>query len=459
MKKFKKIMLTLLLMLPIFCGLVGGGEGFAVGTEAEETAETEVEIVLHKRIFRDLRWYKQQAVEDWNYQNTGSLLEEEDLVSDPFNGAIYRIFDADKLVAEDLAADPTLEAQDIVDKYAAMKGTAILEMAAEKDLPEITSETGGWVSQTDAEFGDGIVRVTLPAISEEGTYKNYLMVETGVTDADEMNVDMKKYSRPLLVMLPVSVSDEVLNQIHIYPKNVGYVRDPYFYKHGQDEEGNDLGPIAGAKFALYRLDDAGEKWYLDMSPTTDLRNKWVQSEDPLNDDRVNIFTSDENGLVDTDERFLPSGTFYFEELQTVEGYTIDEAATKIEVVIPDSWTDDEGNYRPVLVNGQEMAENPSGEVPDSAQETHLPRVYNMKHSEPVPPTPEPEPEPEPEPTPEPTPKPEPTPISTSRPTLPNTAKPQTILPKTGAEKATISLLGIAILAVVVAIWRQRKKAE
>ncbi|HIX70500.1 MAG TPA: LPXTG cell wall anchor domain-containing protein, partial [Candidatus Enterococcus stercoravium] len=64
-----------------------------------------------------------------------------------------------------------------------------------------------------------------------------------------------------------------------------------------------------------------------------------------------------------------------------------------------------------------------------------------------------------EPTPEPTPKPEPTPISTSRPTLPNTAKPQTILPKTGAEKATISLLGIAILAVVVAIWRQRKKAE
>src|SRR5699024_10696442 len=290
--------LTLLLMLPIFCGLVGGGEGFAVEAEVEATAESEDEIVLHKRIFRDLRWYKQQAVEDWNYQNTGSLLEEEDLVSDPFNGAIYRIFDADKLVAEDLAADPTLEAQDIVDKYAAMEGTAILEMAAEKDLPEITSETGDWVSQTDAEFGDGIVRVTLPAISEEGTYKNYLMVETGVTDADEMNVDMKKYSRPLLVMLPVSVSDEVLNQIHIYPKNVGYVRDPYCYKHGQDEEGSDLGPIAGAKFALYRLDDAGEKWYLDMSPTTDLRNKWVQSEDPLNDDRVNIFTSDENGLVD-----------------------------------------------------------------------------------------------------------------------------------------------------------------
>ena len=73
---------------------------------------------------------------------------------------------------------------------------------------------------------------------------------------------------------------------------------------------------------------------------------------------------------------MPSGTYYFEELKGVEGYEMDEASKRIEVIIPEFWVDAKGQPQYVVVNGQEMAELESGKVPVSAYESATPRVYN-----------------------------------------------------------------------------------
>lgn len=90
-------------------------------------------------------------------------------------------------------------------------------------------------------------------------------------------------------------------------------------------------------FALYQLIE-GKKYYLDMSPSIDLKNKWIepQANDPLGDVNVSKFISDKDGLVTTVGRLLPAGTYYFEELKSVDDYTISKENQKIEVVIPRS---------------------------------------------------------------------------------------------------------------------------
>ncbi len=79
-------------------------------------------------------------------------------------------------------------------------------------------------------------------------------------------------------------------------------------------------------------DDRRGKYYLDMAPANDLKNQWIKpaDNDPLNDKNVSKFISDKEGLVTTGQRFLPSGTYYFEELKGVEGYEMDEASKRIE---------------------------------------------------------------------------------------------------------------------------------
>ena len=67
---------------------------------------------------------------------------------------------------------------------------------------------------------------------------------------------------------------------------------------------------------------------------------------------MNKFVSDKDGLVNTGERFLSAGTYYFEELQSVPGYELDEKSRAIKIEIPDSWLDDDDNYRYVLIDGQ-----------------------------------------------------------------------------------------------------------
>ena len=180
----------------------------------------------------------------------------------------------------------------------------------------------------------------------------------------------------MLVVFPVTdpISGNPLQTIHLYPKNVGYVRDPYFFKFGVHPDGTSK-RLAGAIFAIYRIEN-GKKLYLDMSPVTDLRNKWVSTTDPLHDDRVNKFVSDQDGLVNTGERFLPAGEYFFEELQGVPGYEVDAKSRAIKIEIPDSWEDEDGNRRFVLIDGQPMQENFGGVVTPEMISSGYPRVYN-----------------------------------------------------------------------------------
>lgn len=451
MIKFKNALLALLMLLPIFAGVLGAVPTTEVHAATSET----VDIVLHKRIFRDLRWYGRYEDKEWAYDNDGSLLDPNEADSTGLNGAIFRVWDATPLLRY-AERQEGFDPETFVRDFSEMNQSEAVEIAESSELTELFVDQQ-LVTGTDEIMGDGILTLSNLPLKDESGYKAYLITEAGLTDAEELNVDMEFYAQPLMMTFPVYIGDEMLSEVHVYPKNVGYVRDPYFYKFGETKKGaGDLGPIEGAKFAIYREDDAGEKWYLDMSETTDLRNKWVQTENPLQDERVKIFTSDETGLVDTGERFLPSGTFYFEELEAAEGYLLDEDAKRIEIMIPTSWVDENGDYLPVTINGQPMAENPSGEVPESAIESQTPRVYNVKVADPVP-TPDPDPKPTPEPTP--TPDPEPTlPVTkpTVKPTPVQTSKPRTILPSTGAEKATVSILGLAIVFTVIMIWRKRK---
>ena len=181
-----------------------------------------------------------------------------------------------------------------------------------------------------------------------------------------------------------------------------------------------------------------------MSPTTDLKNKWVESADPAKDTRVNKFVSDNTGLVNTGERFLPSGTFYFEEVKAADGYEITSEARKVEVIVPTSWDD------PVTINGQEMAELVTGIVPESAQKSQTPRIYNTQSESEIPPQ-----------------------DSSGQETSTRLRLPQTLgqlidtvattgrrmLPRTNEGKAAFSVVGVVVAGIAVFLWRKKHDDE
>ena len=175
-----------------------------------------------------------------------------------------------------------------------------------------------------------------------------MIFEESIDPEVGLDVDIDQTAIPIAAILPIyhpTESTEELQEIHIYPKNVGYLRDPYFFKYGRQRGTTEKGkPLEGAVFALYQMIEG--KYYLDMAPANDLKNQWIKpaDNDPLNDKNVSKFISDKEGLVTTGQRFLPSGTYYFEELKGVEGYEMDEASKRIEVIIPEFWVDAKANH-------------------------------------------------------------------------------------------------------------------
>ncbi|MBO0449550.1 LPXTG cell wall anchor domain-containing protein [Enterococcus sp. MJM12] len=470
MKKIMTSLLALLLLLPLVFTFTSNGETIA---EAADNPE-EVTIYLHKRIFRDLRWKNNKELEDWEYQNDGLQIVGEQLTEQdntllenslPLNGAMFDIYDATpwyKDVKEkgQLPNGVKVSSQkDFVDYIATLARKEAIKMAEESKLTKVNAQA--IVSQKtempDGRTLEGIATFPKLPVKSGDEEAAYLILETGLTEKKDLNVDMEKLGRPLLITLPIYVNNESLTQIHLYPKNVGYVRDPYFFKFGQQASGEDLGPIAGAKFAIYREED-GKKLYLDMSDVNDLKNKWVESEDPLHDDRVNIFESDKDGLVNTGARFLPSGTFYFEELESAEGFVIGNKEKRIKIEVPESWYDEDGNYLPVLIDGQPMLENPDGEVPAKAMEEKTPRVYNTQEE---PPTESSSTTPS-EPT-----------STPAEPTRTRGRLPQTLgelvdtvattarrmLPKTNEGKAAFSLFGVILAGGAVFLWKKKNDKD
>lgn len=365
-----KRMLFLLILLPTLLGLVAPLTATAQG-------ET-VELVLHKRMFRDVAMPTDPA---W-YDNGGLPIDKHELStadkfllenSEGLNQANFSVYDATELYQEALMTDEDLDPKELVDKYSKMNRKEIQAVAAKLPLVEqdpYGRGKGKINTGYDQSLGeDGIGRISVPKM-KDGNAAAYLIVEEELDPDKQLNVDLEKTSNPLLIILPVidPTSQTELNTIHLYPKNVGYLRDPYFFKYGKTEEVVSEEALTGVEFVLFQYDDAGKKQYLQMDDDHDYENKWLTTEDP---ETIGItrFVSDERGLVNTGERFLPAGTYYFEEVKALPGYTIDSASRQIEVVIPANWSEK------VTINGVEMEELVSGEVPPGVT---APKVYNTR---------------------------------------------------------------------------------
>ena len=343
---------------------------------ASNTLADQTEIVIHKRINRDVRATSKPDHQwgnfSWQYNNTGEILDT--IQTDNtfgLNGATFEVFDATEAYTESKEQNESVK--DFVDSWAAKPRKDALE-EARQDFNRVGT---GKTATVGAE--DGIVKFTLPTRSGD-SYAAYLIIETSVDSGTELNVDLTRKAAPLMVVLPQRNSaNEYLNTIHIYSKNIGYVRDPYFFKFGRTATGQDV-RLEGAVFALYRIID-GRKEYLSMTDVSDLKNEWITSASPLNDERVNKFISDKDGLVNTGERFLPSGTYYFEELRSVPGYVNNLGDSGVKVEIPPTWEKENGDFNPVLVNGEPMDETESGVVLQPTIEKGRPRVYNDRAPE------------------------------------------------------------------------------
>lgn len=431
LKKIFAVFFTLLLVLS------AGGTLFSIHANA---ADETVEIILHKHITRDVT-----ADEIEEYQNTGLPIEESDwenvdVVSKatPLNGANFTVYDV-----TDYYGQVNKTPDNFVKHFAEMKRSDLYALIDEQSLTPV--QDSPIKTKHDEEFGRGTARITVPRFNENRDAV-YLIVENAL-DPDKMfNIDIEKKAIPLAIVLPIwnpKDTTKELQQIHIYPKNIGYLRDPYFFKYGAVKGKEDQAiPLEGAEFVLFRYNENKEKLYLDMSPANDLKNKWIESDAPLNDPNVNKFTSDKDGLVDMGERFLPSGTYYFEEVKSVAGYEIEASNKKIEVVIPETWEDEEGNPLYVTVDGQIMDELVSGKVPQSAYDKAEPRVYNYTDGKTtesdLPKTSGEQPQ------------------NPQKPTNPP-KKTGGLLPNTGEAKAMISLFGMMLIALVI-YAKKRKKA-
>ncbi|MEN2265363.1 pilin N-terminal domain-containing protein, partial [Enterococcus lactis] len=148
-------------------------------------------------------------------------------------------------------------------------------------------------------FGNAIAHIKPPNKNQDRDAV-YLIFEESIDREVGLDVDIDQTAIPIAAILPIShptESTEELQEIHINPKNVGYLRDPYFLKNGRQRGTTEKGkPLEGAGFALYHMIER-EKYYLDMAPANDLKNQWIKpaDNDPWNDKNVTKFSSDKDG--------------------------------------------------------------------------------------------------------------------------------------------------------------------
>lgn len=348
-------------------------------TIVQAQTDDEVEIVLHKRIIRDVD-YSQENFE--MYENDGKEVDKKttdvDVITQttPLNGAKFHVYD----LTEYYSKANSETAKQFVQTMAGYSFQQINTLIEKEEIPLVGTIQTQDEGESNGKYGGGIGRIRLPRKSGAQDAV-YLFVEQDTDTGSGTDLAKDTLAAPLAVVLPIMDpmnTAKELQEIHLYPKNIGYLRDPYFFKYGRTKGTNEEGtPLAGAKFVLYKIED-GEKLYLTADSTKSFNSKWekAKNDDPLTDENIRKYQSKENGLVDTDGLLLAPNTYYFEEVQSVEGYEISEESKKIEVKIPASWVDDEGNETFVTVAGQKMVELISGKVPEEAKESATPRIYN-----------------------------------------------------------------------------------
>lgn len=358
----KKVIFSafLCLLASLLLSVVQKTEVFAADTGDEVT------IVLHKRALREA-----DMAEFDPHQNDGHKAKEAAEIytkTTPLEGAIFDVYDVTQLYLES-----ELGENDFLDRVSEMSCQNAIDYLAKRQIKPMIKQHEA-AGKTDAQ---GVTQFTVPSYNQQlKTGAAYLIVETGVGSSAGVTVDLKR-ARPFAVVLPLKdpITQQAMTTIHLYPKNLSYLRNPYFYKLGKKQDGSEI-PLEGAIFGLYRYNTHGKKEYLHKDPTTALKNKWLSVENPSNNPDIARFVSDKEGLVMLTQHYLPAGTYYFDELAGVAGFDISKEARAIEVIIPDSPRDAEGNLQPITVNDYPMEENDRGEITDSAKVRKEPRFYN-----------------------------------------------------------------------------------
>lgn len=341
---------------------------------AQEMSEN-IDIIIHLRVS-----YVSPEADCQSYANDGTNSNtdiSESLLKNTqgLNGANFQLYDATNYVYN---KKQSLQPEDIQKKFNNMSWRESMDFVQQHGS-ELTSLEKLTTGKCDSE--DGVATTSLPAYSScEGEKRNaaYLLVETSVNEENQGSVDLERRAAPLLLVLPATdpTNGTELNTIHLYPKNIAYYRDPYFFLYGKKNDGT-REPIEGAKFAVYKITN-GRKEYLHIDENNEkMNNQWVISQDSLKDNGVSKFSSDTKGLVHVGN-YLPSGKYYFEELTTAPDYIIAKEDGAIKLDIPATWNDDKGNPLHMVLDGQDMEDTISGQVPQSAYEMVRPIVYNYQ---------------------------------------------------------------------------------
>lgn len=357
---------------------------FSKEVGANEKTNTQ-DILLHKRVFQD-QTAGQKAVNNL-FENSGSLLEPatSDLLgrSEGLNGATFLLVDITAYYHEKrqhLSVEATeswlqahLNRQSLTAKLAEQglgqelvveEGHApirILQQATTTNRSELPLH----VSLVESQDETGLLLFQNVSKMNDGQPSVYYIVETSV--GDRTDVDLQSWSSQLFLSFPVvdSQGHEFSEKyLHLYPKNVCYGRDPWFMKVAYEKTG-ELAPVAGATFALYRLNQGEKGYFLPGDTGNAVDYQWLSgvtkglergSVAQLSSHKIPLFTSDKQGIVSLKGLSLPGGTYYFEEIQAAPGYLLTPESQAIEVVIPDQWTDEQGESLPIRVAGQAMAE-------------------------------------------------------------------------------------------------------
>lgn len=215
MKRWVKYLAFFALLVPFFFS----------GSQAQAAEADEVNIILHKIVFPN-----GEMPED--FQNVGDRTgEHESLLQDyrGLNDVTFDVYDVSQKFYELRAKGESVEAaQDA------------LSSLAEEDLGQsVASDTTKTVNGED-----GTASFTLPTKTAEGKDAVYLFHESKKPD------NILEKAHDMIVVLPVySVDNQVLNTIHLYPKNEEEIHgEPKFTKTIEGKQGSyefgDIVPFA-----------------------------------------------------------------------------------------------------------------------------------------------------------------------------------------------------------------------
>ena len=176
---------VLLLLATVFSG---------AATSFADTSDNTIQVTIHKQLL-------EEAVSE-TIQNTG---EKMDFVGDPLAGVEFQVFDV------------TADYYSWVEEHSQEETLAILqsEFAQPTEVKALATTTTN--AQGEAQF-------TLPTKNGEKDAV-YVFVESKLPD----DFVITKRATPLILILPVykmnsngSFSEQQLDEVHLYPKNIGY---------------------------------------------------------------------------------------------------------------------------------------------------------------------------------------------------------------------------------------------